>query len=91
MEHTVNKVEVINNNYTENSLIQLAAAADRRSSHPLAKAILNYADKLHLSYQEPNNFVVVKGRGVKAEIESKNINVKFFMTIRILNVQLHST
>ena len=70
---TVNKVEVLNKNYNEQKLIQFAAAADRRSSHPLAKAILNYADKLKLPYEGPTNFEVIKGRGVKAEVEGKTI------------------
>ena len=70
---TVNKVEVISENFTENQVVQLAAAADRRSAHPLAKSILNYAAKLKLSYGEPENFEVIKGRGVKANIEGKDI------------------
>lgn len=69
----VNKVEVIDQTYNENQLIQLAAAADRRSGHPLAKAILNYADKLKLSYAEPEEFELVKGRGVMAEVEGKKL------------------
>ena len=69
----VNRVEITDNNYSENELVQLAATADRRSSHPLAKAILNYADKLKLSYPEPDNFEVIKGRGIKAEIEGKSL------------------
>ena len=70
-EPTVNKVEIVDTNYTEHQLVQLASAADRRSSHPLAKAILDYADKLSLSYAEPANFEVVKGRGVSATVEGK--------------------
>lgn len=43
-------------------------------THPdFAKAILNYADKLKLSYEEPANFEVIKGRGVKAEVESNTV------------------
>ena len=70
-EPTVNKVEIVDTNYTEHQLVQLAAAVDRRSSHPLAKAILDYADKLKLGYAEPDNFEVIKGRGVSAEVEGK--------------------
>ena len=70
---TVNRVEVIDKGFNENQLIQFAAAADRRSSHPLAKAILSYADKLSLSYPEPENFEVINGRGVTAEVEGKTI------------------
>ncbi len=70
---TVNKVEIVDNVFNENQLVQLAAAVDRRSNHPLAKAILSYADNLKLSYTEPEDFEVIKGRGVKAKVEGKSI------------------
>ena len=69
----LNRVEIINTGFNENSLVQIAAAVDRRSSHPLAKAILTYADKLKLTYGEPESFEVVKGRGVSATIEGKPV------------------
>jgi heavy metal translocating P-type ATPase len=70
---TVNHVEIIDKNLDENYLVQMAAAVDRRSSHPLAKAILSYADKLKLSYPEPDNFEVIKGRGVSAYVDGKAV------------------
>jgi Cd2+/Zn2+-exporting ATPase len=70
---TVNKVEVINKNFTESELVHLAATADRRSAHPLAKSILTYADNLKVSYTEPENFEVIKGRGVKADVDGKSV------------------
>ena len=70
---TVNRVEVIDTNFDEAKLVQFAAAVDRRSSHPLAKAILSYADKLKIIYGEPENFEVIKGRGVAAKVEDKSV------------------
>jgi Cd2+/Zn2+-exporting ATPase len=77
----VNKVEIIDPNYNEQNLVQFAATVDRRSSHPLAKAILSYADKLKLTYGQPENFEVIKGRGVSAKVEGKSILLgnKLFM------------
>ena len=69
----VNRVEITDTNFNEAQLVQLAAAVDRRSSHPLAKAILSYADKLKLTYNEPENFEVIKGRGVSATVEGKTV------------------
>lgn len=62
-------------------MVQFAANVDRRSSHPLAKAILSYADQLKLTYGEPENFEVVKGRGVSAKIDGKSVLLgnKLFM------------
>ena len=69
----VNKVEITDKNYNENQLVQFAATADRRSSHPLAKAILSYADKQKIPVEEPEDFNVVKGRGVKAKLDGKSL------------------
>ncbi|MFV7235633.1 heavy metal translocating P-type ATPase [Flavobacterium sp. ZB4R12] len=77
----VNTVDIIDPAYNENQLVQFAATVDRRSSHPLAKAILSYADQLKLTYGEPENFEVVKGRGVSAKIDGKSVLLgnKLFM------------
>jgi heavy metal translocating P-type ATPase len=69
----VSRVEVIDESYNENQLVQLAAAVDRRSNHPLAKAILSYANHLKLEYPEPLSFEQIKGAGVKADVEGKAI------------------
>ncbi len=69
----VNRVEITDPNFNENQLVQLAATADRRSSHPLADAILDYADQLKVEYGEPTSFEVVRGRGVAAEVEGKSV------------------
>lgn len=69
----VTKVEIIDNSFNENQLVEMAAAVDRRSSHPLAKAILAYADKLKVTVPEPKEFDVIKGRGVKGEIGGKQV------------------
>lgn len=69
----VSRIEIINNNFNENNLVQVAAAVDRRSSHPLAKAILTFADKLKITYSEPENFEVIKGRGVSAKVDGKSV------------------
>lgn len=77
----VNTVEIIDTNYNEQQLVQFAAAVDRRSSHPLAKAILSYADKLKLTYSDPTEFEVVQGRGVSAKVDGKFVLLgnKLFM------------
>ncbi|MBF4518968.1 cadmium-translocating P-type ATPase [Flavobacterium sp. ANB] len=67
----VNKIEIIDPSYNENQLLQFAATVDRRSGHPLAKAILSHADKLKLTYGEPKDFQVIKGRGVSAEVDKQ--------------------
>jgi Cd2+/Zn2+-exporting ATPase len=86
---TVNQISVIDSNYTENEVLQLAAVADRRSSHPLAKAILDYAKQQKITYGEPSQFSVVKGRGVTAEVDGKHLLLgnKAFMEENAVQVE----
>ncbi|MFZ2253297.1 MAG: cation-translocating P-type ATPase [Minisyncoccia bacterium] len=66
----VRTVEVVGENFSEFDVIKFAASADRRSSHPLAQAILAYAKERNVGYPEPTDFQFVNGRGVKAIVEN---------------------
>lgn len=72
---TVTSVEILDKDYSENDIMQLAAAADRRSSHPLAQAIVDYAQKLKVPSLQPTSFQTIKGRGIEAEVNGKNITL----------------
>lgn len=87
----VNRIEIIDSSFTENALVQIAAAVDRRSNHPLANAVLTYADKLKLTYGEPKNFEVVKGRGVAANIEGKPVLFGNMSYMKENNIALQTT
>jgi len=58
---------------SEETLLTWAASADRRSGHPLAKAIVARAEERKLSLPEPGEFEMIQGRGVKATVEGKKI------------------
>lgn len=55
----------------ETELLRLAASAQQGSEHPLAKAVLAEAGGIELT--PPDSFVSHPGRGLKAELEGKNI------------------
>lgn len=61
--------------FSEDTLLSLAASADRRSGHPLAKAVVAFARKKGLDVPEPDEFTVVQGRGVKALVGGKALLV----------------
>jgi len=65
---TVGRIECFDGS-SENQLLRLAAAAERRSSHPLAKAVVDRAAQAGIQVPEPTSFEVIKGRGIKADIE----------------------
>jgi heavy metal translocating P-type ATPase len=58
---------------SEETLLTWAASADRRSGHPLAKAIVARAEERKLSVPEPSEFEMIQGRGVKATVGGKKI------------------
>ena len=70
-------VEVSSGNaaFDENALLRLAAAADRRSAHPLAKAVVKAATARGVEVPEPESFEQLQGRGVKATVEGRVVLV----------------
>ena len=77
---TANKPEVVrvdsrNPTWPEAELVRLAAAADRRSAHPLAKAVVDYAARNQVAVPEPEQYEQLQGRGVKATVEGHDVLV----------------
>ena len=58
---------------SEGELLRLAAGAERRSSHPLAKAVVERAQAAGLKIPEPATFEVVRGRGVRAVVDGESV------------------
>ncbi len=58
---------------TDADILRLAAGAERRSSHPLAKAVVTRAQQDELDIPEPTSFDVVRGRGVRAELDGRQV------------------
>lgn len=67
------RVQVLDTSLTEKHIVELAAALERRSSHPLAKAVLDYSKKENLSIPEPSDFLVIKGRGVRGKVKGEKV------------------
>jgi Cu2+-exporting ATPase len=60
---------------TEDGLIALTAAVEANSEHPLAKAIVAEAKRRGVVPPSAANFEVLAGRGAKALVEGKSIEV----------------
>jgi len=77
---TANKSEVVrvearDARFSEMELLSLAAAADRRSAHPLAKAVVDYATLKQIAVSEPDQYEQVQGRGVIATVSGHAVLV----------------
>jgi heavy metal translocating P-type ATPase len=71
----VQRVESLGEAMTEDEMLRLASAADRRSAHPLAKAVVEHASGKGIHYPEPQAFESIRGRGVKATVEGRAVLV----------------
>jgi len=61
--------------FTERELIAAASIAERRSEHPLAKAIMMRASELDIEGMEPEQFSYTPGKGVVARYQGEDIAV----------------
>ena len=59
--------DVVNAEFcTEEELLQVAGALEKRSEHPLAKAVMEYMDELSLEVSEVSGFKALPGNGLEA-------------------------
>ncbi len=92
---TANRPEVVeissrNAAVDENTLLRFAAAADRRSAHPLAKAVVDAANRKDLAVPEPESFDQLQGRGVRATVEGRVVLVGNAALLRESGVALEA-
>jgi len=66
---------VTTENWSEDYVLQLVAAVEKQSQHPLAKAILNRLHDKKLSELIPTNFQSVTGKGAYATVDNQIIYV----------------
>ena len=67
--------DLIQAGVTEADLLRLAGGAERRSSHPLAKAVVERAQRDNLDIPEPAQFEVIPGRGIRAQLDGRSVLV----------------
>ena len=69
------RVDVEDGSSSEESILRVAASVERRSSHPLAEAIVRLATDRGVDLVEPTDFTVVPGRGVRASVDGRSVLV----------------
>ena len=74
-EPRVSGVRVYDSALTEEDLLRFAAAADTRSGHPLAKAVVTEANRRGIEVSDPQSFETIHGRGVIATVDAREVIV----------------
>ncbi len=65
--------DIITPTFDKNELLRLAASLERRSEHPLAQAIVTYANQQLLQFEELQDFVNTPGQGVRGMIANQSV------------------
>lgn len=69
---TVTDVQPLQNNLSQNNLLQFYASIEQYSNHPLAKAIVAY---YHGGYLDVQDFTEIAGKGAQGRIGSRNVYI----------------
>ncbi|MAU09989.1 MAG: cadmium-translocating P-type ATPase [Anaerolineaceae bacterium] len=56
-------------------LLAVAAAVEARSEHPLARAIVRYAEEQNVTVPEVEQFEAVPGQGIAAEVDGRTVHL----------------
>ena len=61
--------------FAPRDVVQMAAAAEAHSEHPLARAVVDAAERLDLPLPAVSDFETVPGKGVRASVEGRPVLV----------------
>lgn len=67
----VTDIKVLNSNLNEKQLLSIAASLEKGSEHPLAEAILNYANDKKIKTSKAASFSAISGRGIEGNINDR--------------------
>ncbi len=57
--------------WSEDGIISILATLEAKSEHPIAQAVVNFANEKNLSLKIVSNFTIIKGKGLRGIIDGK--------------------
>ncbi len=69
-------------------ILKLVGSIEKKSEHPLAKAIVNYCKTENVEFVQPNNFESKTGFGLMGNIEDKNILIGNERLLNEYNIEI---
>jgi len=63
---------ILLNNQTEDELLVVAASLEARSEHPLAAAVVEYANDRGVNQKEIKNFHAIEGKGIEGFVDGQH-------------------
>ena len=62
---------IVYNGATKTDVINIAASLESLSEHPIGKTIVKHAKEMKLPFLSIDNFEIIKGKGIKGEIDGE--------------------
>ncbi len=72
----------------EDQLLRIAATVEKVSEHPLGQAIVRKGEERLLMITEPDTFMAIPGKGLKASLEGKEIYIGNRKLMQEANIQI---
>jgi Cu2+-exporting ATPase/Cu+-exporting ATPase len=73
---------------TDEEIISILASLEKKSEHPIAHAIISYADEHKINISSVNNFEAIKGKGLKGIISDTEYYAGNLKLVTDLNLSL---
>lgn len=83
----VTGIEIFDNNFSEDYLLSLVASSEKKSEHPLAESIVEYAIDKNVDIVDIKDFKNIVGKGVYSIVDNREIligNIKLMDEYRVL-------
>ena len=64
-------INILNDAYSEEEIVRIAASLEHSSSHPIAQAIVDYAGINEISFDEIEDFKNIPGKGIIGTVDGK--------------------
>lgn len=74
-EFNVVRFESIDGKYTKEQILQLAAALEQHSEHPIATGITKKTKELNLNLPSIEDFKAITGKGIEAKVNNDSVRV----------------
>jgi P-type Cu2+ transporter len=74
-EFGVTRYKSVSDDYSDEDILSVAASLESQSEHPIASGIVKKAEEKELDFKEPKDFSNIKGKGIKAKIDGKEIKI----------------
>ncbi len=87
-EFAVNFIEIFDDSYSKEKVIEYAATLENNSEHPIASGIIKKQEEMGLSIRDMNDFQAIKGKGVEGRVDGKDVMVVSPGYLRESNIEI---